>query len=183
MKIAKTAALILAMAPFLAVAQRPDGRLDRKPSPATSASSVTSSAQATPSAQSAIAPYHGNSGSSAPISPQAAAARPVTAAPLARPIPTIPAQPVAPQPAPTSVATAATIPLPQPVVSRAPSPEPMAAVNYAQGQLTVVSQSASLETVLKMISAKTGAVIDVAPELQNEPVIAQIGPSAVRDVM
>lgn len=59
----------------------------------------------------------------------------------------------------------------------------MAAVNYAQGQLTVVSQSASLGTVLKLISAKTGAVIDLAPELQNEPVIAQIGPSGVREVM
>ncbi|HZD07455.1 MAG TPA: hypothetical protein VE176_04360, partial [Candidatus Limnocylindrales bacterium] len=71
----------------------------------------------------------------------------------------------------------------QPVVAPAPSPEPMAAVNYAQGELTVVSQSASLGTVLKLISAKTGAVIDLAPELQNEPVIAQIGPSAVREVM
>ncbi|HEY2169769.1 MAG TPA: hypothetical protein VGJ30_09105 [Candidatus Angelobacter sp.] len=80
---------------------------------------------------------------------------------------------------------AASVPAPiaQPVVTPAPSPEPMAAVNYTQGQLTVVSQSASLGTVLKLISAKTGAVIDVAPELQNEPVIAQIGPSAVREVM
>ncbi|HWG39619.1 MAG TPA: hypothetical protein VN658_03650 [Candidatus Acidoferrales bacterium] len=59
----------------------------------------------------------------------------------------------------------------------------MAAVKYAQGQLTVVSQSASLGTVLKLISAKTGAVIDLAPELQNEPVVAQIGPSGVREVM
>jgi hypothetical protein len=59
----------------------------------------------------------------------------------------------------------------------------MAAVNYTQGQLTVVSQNASLGTVLKLISTKTGAVIDIAPELQNEPVIAQIGPSAVREVM
>jgi len=59
----------------------------------------------------------------------------------------------------------------------------MATVNYTQGQLTVVSQNASLGTVLKLISAKTGAVIDLAPELQNEPVIAQIGPSAVREVM
>jgi len=59
----------------------------------------------------------------------------------------------------------------------------MAAVNYSQGQLTVVSQSASLGTVLKLISTKTGAVIDLAPELQNEPVIAQIGPSGVREVM
>ena len=59
----------------------------------------------------------------------------------------------------------------------------MATVNYTQGQLTVVSQNASLGAVLKLISAKTGAVIDLAPELQNEPVIAQIGPSAVREVM
>jgi hypothetical protein len=56
-------------------------------------------------------------------------------------------------------------------------------VNYSQGQLTVVSQSASLGTVLKLISTKTGAVIDLAPELQNEPVIAQIGPNGVREVM
>ncbi|HSK42917.1 MAG TPA: hypothetical protein VLA83_03405 [Candidatus Binatia bacterium] len=71
----------------------------------------------------------------------------------------------------------------QPVENPAPSPEPMAAVNFAQGQLTVVSQNASLGTVLKLISAKTGATIDLAPELQNEPVVAQIGPSMVRDVM
>ncbi|MGZ4828111.1 MAG: hypothetical protein ACXV78_00600 [Candidatus Angelobacter sp.] len=37
--------------------------------------------------------------------------------------------------------------------------------------------------MLKLISAKTGALVDLAPELQNEPVIAQIGPSAVRDVL
>jgi hypothetical protein len=37
--------------------------------------------------------------------------------------------------------------------------------------------------VLKLISAKTGAVIDLAPELQNEPVMAQIGPSPVREVL
>jgi hypothetical protein len=68
-------------------------------------------------------------------------------------------------------------------VSAAPAPEPTASVHYAQGQLTVTSQSASLGTVLKLISAKTGAVIDLAPELQNEPVVAQIGPSGVREVM
>ena len=42
MRIANTAALILAMTPFLAVAQRSGGRLDRKPSPATSAASAPS---------------------------------------------------------------------------------------------------------------------------------------------
>jgi hypothetical protein len=65
----------------------------------------------------------------------------------------------------------------------APTPEPTATVHYAQGQLTVTSQNASLGTVLKLISAKTGATIDLAPELQNEPVAAQIGPSAVKEVM
>jgi hypothetical protein len=75
------------------------------------------------------------------------------------------------------------VPVAQPAVTPAAPSAPTVAVNYAQGQLTVVSQSASLGAVLKLISAKTGAVIDLAPELQNEPVIAQIGPSAVREVM
>jgi hypothetical protein len=68
-------------------------------------------------------------------------------------------------------------------MSPASTPEPTATVRYAQGQLTVTSQNASLGTILKLISAKTGAAIDVAPELQNEPVVAQIGPSAIQDVM
>lgn len=175
MRIANIAALILAMAPFPAFAQRSGGHVERKPSPATSAVSTSSSAsgnQATPSLQPAINPYRANSGSSAPAATQPVVSRPTAPA----------AQTVAPQPAPTSIASVPA-PIPQPVVSSAPSPEPMAAVNYTQGQLTVVSQSASLGTVLKLISAKTGAVIDLAPELQNEPVIAQIGPSAVREVM
>ena len=79
--------------------------------------------------------------------------------------------------------TSAPASIAEPAVSAAPAPEPTASVHYAQGQLTVTSQSASLGTVLKLISAKTGAVIDLAPELQNEPVVAQIGPSGVREVM
>lgn len=183
MRIAKTAALVLTMAPFLAVAQRSGGHLERKPSPATSASSVPSGAQAPPSSQPAINPYRANSGSTVPVAPQRVATLPAAPAPLARPVLPIPAQPVAPQLTPTSVATSIAPPVAQPVASPAPSPEAMAAVNYSQGQLTVVSQSASLGAVLKLISAKTGATIDLAPELQNEPVIAQIGPSAVREVM
>lgn len=177
MRIANTAALILAIASFPAFAQRFGGHVERKPSPATSAvstSSAPSGAQAAPNSQPAINPYRANSGSTAP-----GATQPV-ASPVARPVP---AQALAPQQAPTSIAAGAPVPIPQPVVSPAASPEPTAAVNFTQGQLTVVSQSASLGTVLKLISAKTGAVIDLAPELQNEPVIAQIGPSAVREVM
>jgi len=142
MRIVKTAALVMAMTPLLALAQQ------HKPSPGIGAASN----------------------------------------PLARSMQTIAPQQVAPQAIPTSVATsvvpaAVTQPVVVPAPAPAASPEPMAAVNYAHGELTVVSQSASLGTGLKLISAKTGAFIDLAPELQNEPVIAQIGPSAVRDVM
>ena len=181
MRIANTAALVLAMASLMATAQRSGGRVDRKPSPATPATGT----QAAPATQSATSPYRSNSGSSTPIAPQATMPRPVAVAPapLARPLPAIPAQPVAPQPAPVSVAAAVPVPVTQPVASPVPPPEPVVTVNYAQGQLSVVSQNASLGTVLKLISAKTGAFIDLAPELQNEPVAAQIGPSAVRDVM
>ena len=66
----------------------------------------------------------------------------------------------------------------------APQPNPVAAaVDYSHGQLTVVSQNASLGAVLKLVAAKTGAVIDLAPELQNEPVVAQLGPAPVREVL
>jgi hypothetical protein len=56
-------------------------------------------------------------------------------------------------------------------------------VDYAHGQLTVVSERATLGQVLKLVAAKTGGVVDVSPELQNEPVIARIGPGPVREVL
>jgi hypothetical protein len=184
MRIANIAAIILATASFPAFAQRSGGRVERKPSPSTSAVSTSASpsgAQAASGLQPATNLYRPNSGSSAPVTAQQNVSRPAPA-PAALPVPVVPAQPLAPQPAPTSIAASVPVPVPQPAVP-APSSEPMAAVNYSQGQLTVVSQSASLGTVLKLISTKTGAVIDLAPELQNEPVIAQIGPSGVREVM
>jgi hypothetical protein len=186
MRIANTAALILAMAPFLAVAQRSEGRLDRKPSPATSAASVPtarSGAPATPAAQQLVTSENflraNTKPNVAPVHIQPAATQPairpaaaVQASPTAFPVVT----PLAANLAPAPVSAPATI-------APAPTPEPTATVHYAQGQLTVTSQSASLGAVLKLISAKTGAAIDLAPELQNEPVVAQIGPSGVREVM
>jgi hypothetical protein len=47
----------------------------------------------------------------------------------------------------------------------------------------VVADNAPLGFVLNLIAAKTGAVIDLVPELQNEPVVARLGPASVRDVM
>ena len=186
MRIANIAVIILATASFSAVAQRAGGRLERKPSPATSTVSTSTSSpavQASPSAQPPINAYRPNPTNTAPITTQPTAPRPVAPAPFSRPAASVAPQGIAPQPAPASVAASVPVSVPQPAVIPASSPEPTAAVNYAQGQLTVVSQNASLGTVLKLISTKTGAVIDLAPELQNEPVIAQIGPSAVREVM
>jgi hypothetical protein len=77
-------------------------------------------------------------------------------------------------------------PAAQPVVRTATSPvmhNSTAAVDYSSGQLTVVSDSASLAFVLKLVGAKTGAVVDIAPELQSEPVAARLGPAPVREVL
>jgi hypothetical protein len=78
-----------------------------------------------------------------------------------------PAQPVAAQ---------------SPAVS-APSGNSTAAVDYASGQLTVVAEKASLGHVLKLVAARTGAVVDLAPELQSELVVARLGPGSVREVL
>jgi hypothetical protein len=56
-------------------------------------------------------------------------------------------------------------------------------VDYTNGQLTVVSERAMLGQVLNLVAAKTGGVVDVAPELQHEPVIARLGPAPVREVL
>ena len=91
-------------------------------------------------------------------------------------------------------ATAQVGQMPQPSAAITPQPNTALTPNgadqntaptviYAKGQLTVVSQNAPLGVVLKLIAAKTGAVVAVAPELQNEPVVAQLGPGTVREVV
>ena len=188
MRIVRTTALIVAMAPLFAVAQRGGRGLERKPSPATSATSAPSgqsgaasaavAAPATrPSIPSQNLPRPNTNTNIAPIQVQPAAPQPVMRPVTAfQPSPTV-------SPAATPSATnfsAASVPAPA-TMTPASTLEPT--VRYAQGQLTVSSQNAPLGTVLKLISARTGATIDVAPELQNEPVVAQIGPSSIQDVM
>jgi hypothetical protein len=58
-----------------------------------------------------------------------------------------------------------------------------ATVEYVKGQLTVISHGAPLGSILKLVSTKTGALVALAPELQNEPVVGQLGPGTVREVM
>jgi hypothetical protein len=98
-----------------------------------------------------------------------------------------PVQPViAPRPNTTAVQPQATAiaAVPQVQVPQAAHPVPTSAlVDYASGQLSVVSDDAPLGYVLKEIAAKTGAVLDVAPELQNERVVARLGPASVREIL
>jgi hypothetical protein len=56
-------------------------------------------------------------------------------------------------------------------------------VNYIQGRLTILAENAPLGSVLKQVAAKTGANVDLAPELQSEPVIASLGPGSVQEVL
>jgi hypothetical protein len=74
-----------------------------------------------------------------------------------------------------------------PAIITPPAPnragQDLAAVDFSHGELTVVAQHATLGLVLKLIGARTGAVIDMAPELQNEPVVAQLGPGPAHEVL
>jgi hypothetical protein len=187
LKIAKTATVILAaMSSIVAVAQRSQGRPDRKPSPssnATSAPGTQAGSPAAPSSQQFVTSenfFRANSKNNvSPIDPHATAQEPIV-----RPATAVRTAPVtSPVVALTSDGSAVQVPAARPDSGSRPSPESTTTVLYAHGQLTVISQNASLGTLLKLISSKTGAVIDLSPELQNEPVIAQIGPSPVREVL
>lgn len=135
-------------------------------------------------------------GSSAPSPATPAASAPTVSRPAAKPVaikpntaPVLPrpaTPPAAPVVAPAAIAAPRPIAL-QPAVIATPAPTSgvatPAAVDYAAGKLTVVADNAPLGFVLNLIAAKTGAVIDLVPELQNEPVVARLGPASVRDVM
>jgi hypothetical protein len=85
-------------------------------------------------------------------------------------------------------APVAVVPKLQPIVSQpvaipSSSSAGPALVDYAHGELRVVSDKASLGQVLRLVAARTGAVVDLSPELQNEPVVAQLGPASPREVL
>ena len=199
--IGKIAIFLAATSSILAVAQAPQTSPAQKPSPTVATSSPAPAGQQ----RVPVSPYghrfvpaenlpHPNQ----PVNPAQTAARPATPQVVAQPVVTPPARsavqprPVLPQaiqPAiPAPVAAQPPVQpmvqtMVQPVVAASPSANGTAAVDYSHGQLTVVSERATLGQVLKLVAAKTGGVIDVAPELQNEPVIARLGPAPVREVL
>lgn len=200
--IGKTALFLMAILSVRGVAQAPQAAPVQKPSPAVSASPAAGGQQRVP-----VSPYghrfvppenlpHPNQ----PVPPAQAAPRPATpqvantpANPVIQPRPVPPQAiqpaiptPVAVQPAiqkPAIQQPAVQPPSVPPVAMSASLPNGAAAVDYANGQLTVVSDRAMLGQVLNLVAAKTGGVVDVAPELQHEPVIARLGPGPVREVL
>ncbi|HZD95364.1 MAG TPA: hypothetical protein VE133_13975, partial [Candidatus Sulfotelmatobacter sp.] len=153
----KAARLILVIVPVLAMAQAPQ----MKPAP-----------QPRPAAPGAAAP--------------ATATRPAAIPVIARPVVPQALRPAAAVAVPDlHVSQPAQLP-PALMVTSANSSvkrDSSAGVDYAFGKLTVVADNAPLGLVLKLVAAKTGAVVDLAPELQNEPVMARLGPDSVRDVL
>jgi hypothetical protein len=202
----KIAALVLAIAPLVAGAQAPQ---QANPAPQAGAqppatTSGSTAAQAPQAQSSASSPRYVTSENfyRPGAKPQPAVSAPSTAKPSPATPAALPAVAIKPNDmlatprpaAPPSVPIRAAVPaiqVPQhasvqpPTVANpgAASRAVPAAVDYASGQLSVVADNAPLLLILNMIAAKTGAVVDVAPELQSEPVIARLGPGPVREVL
>jgi hypothetical protein len=77
--------------------------------------------------------------------------------------------------------------LPIPAITSAPLPaaaqEASFAVDYRDGLLSVVAEKAELGKVMNLVGSKTGATIEVAPEVTGEPVVAHLGPGSPRQIL
>src|ERR1044071_1209705 len=176
--ISKAALFLAAASSVLAAAQAPQTSSAQKPSPAVSASPAPTGQQRVP-----VSPYghrfvtpENLPHPTQPVNPAQTAARPVTPQVVKTPaMPVVQPRPVAPpaiQPmilVPVAAAQPAIqSPSVQPVAMSSSPTSGSAAVDYSHGQLTVVSERATLGQVLKLVAAKTVGVVDVAPELNNE---------------
>jgi len=195
----KAATLILASLPVAAMAQSTPVRSATQPRPAAPARMAPGSARtmpnpAAPDSRRLVTNENSHPAPRPQPNPQAPGNVVFQPAPATRSVPVMQPVilPVTPQAPPAAAynpdAQSPQLPQVQPVVitnsTAAPAgQEARAAVDYISGQLTVVAENAPLSSVLKLIAAKTGAVIDMAPELQNEPVMAHLGPDSVQEVL
>ena len=62
-------------------------------------------------------------------------------------------------------------------------PPPPPQVTYSNGLLTIVANNSTLSDILHAVSARTGASVDMPPQLGAERVAAHIGPGVPRDVL
>ena len=95
---------------------------------------------------------------------------------------------VAAKPAVTPSAQVVTpAPVAPPVAAAAPLPAAdtmsVFAVDYRGGLLSVVAEKAELGKLINMVGSKTGASVEVAPEVAAEPVVARLGPGSPRQVL
>jgi hypothetical protein len=98
------------------------------------------------------------------------------------PPPAPPAAPVAPQ-----VAPASNMVTEKPNVAQATeklaTEDGLAAVDYRQGLLSVVSEHATLDKVLDLVGGKIGATIELSNDLAKESVVARLGPASPSEVL
>lgn len=71
------------------------------------------------------------------------------------------------------------MPVPQALVGSAGR----AGVDYRGGLLSVIAENAELGKLMRLIGNKTGAQIDVAPDVANELVMAHLGPASPNEVL
>jgi len=193
--IGKAALFLAAISSIPAVGQAPQTAPIPKPNPTVSASPAAQQRVPVSPYGHRFTPPANVPASNQPTNPAPAASRPVTpqaantpAKPAVQPPAVLPQaiQPVIPSPVAAQPVIQQPLIQPPSVQSVAMSPSPLsgaAAVDYANGQLTVVSERATLGQVLHLVAAKTGGVVDVAPELQHEPVVVRLGPAPVREVL
>jgi len=93
-----------------------------------------------------------------------------------------------------TVSRKAKMKVPPPEPASPPRPTPVALnpeqmppappqVTYQNGLLTIVADNSTLSDILHAVAARTGATIDVPPNLTGQRVAARLGPGAPRDVM
>jgi len=110
----------------------------------------------------------GASGATAPV-PVATAQAP--AAPVVAVV-------LPPNPAPPVVQAATD----QPAAQRQ-DPASMLAADYREGLLTFVADHVTLKKALDLIGSKTGASIDLAPDMASELIAARLGPATPNEVL
>jgi hypothetical protein len=72
-------------------------------------------------------------------------------------------------------------PAPPPTLEQSPPAPPQ--VTYNNGQLTIVSQNATLSQVLRSVQLQTGASVEMPSGVSSERVVGQLGPGQPRDVL
>jgi hypothetical protein len=131
------------------------------------------------------------------IAPPATSVRPVARPVRSFPVRGLPIRPMtAPAPVVQQMARTSTPPAIAPVqrpdpplivpaAPPAPNADPagVVAVAFTQGKLTIAADNANLGKILNLIGSKTGAEIECAPEIANEPVVARLGPGTPSEVL